>query len=67
MAAFEQKIPENVVEYQLYPRIAKDCNALQALSVLGAECMHVVNELCRAYIWNNQRFNLSIPEQGLTQ
>ena len=65
MAAFEKKIPENVVEYHLYPRIAGDCNALQALSVLGAECMHVVNELCRNYIWNNQRFNLSIPEQGV--
>lgn len=66
MAAFEKKIPENVVEYQLYPRIAGDCNALQALSVLGAECMHSVNELCKEYIWNNQRFNLSLPEHGAT-
>ena len=65
MAAFEQKIPENVVEYHLYPRIAEDYNALQDLSVLGAECMHVVNELCREYIWSNQRFILSIPEQGM--
>ena len=65
MAAFEKQLPENVVEYHLYPRIAEGCDALQALSVLGAECMHVVNELCRDYIWNNQRFHLSIPKQGL--
>lgn len=65
MAAFEKQIPENVVEYHLYPRIAEGCDALQALIVLGAECMHVVNDLCRDYIWNNQRFHLSVPEQGM--
>ena len=65
MAAFEKQIAENVVEYHLYPRIAEGCDPLQALIALGAECMPVVNELCRDYIWNNQKFQLSIPEQGM--
>ena len=66
----KKQIIDSVTEYKLYPEFVPEHNneeRMEYLSFLGAQCVHAAKELTCGYIWNNDKFNLTVQanETGL--